>query len=307
MGTHMNTIEIRGLKYSYGKNDNILKGIDLSVPKGSIFGLLGKNGAGKTTTLRLALGLIKMQEGDIQILGKSIGKSRIELLQNVGSLIESPSFYAHLSATENLRILQLVYGCPESRIGEVLNLVGLADTGKKKVGQFSLGMKQRLSIAIALLHNPELLILDEPTNGLDPNGIVEMRELLKKLNEENGVTIVISSHLLAEIEKIISHLAIIDHGAVVFQGKYSELKDLKQKNTTVIIETGDVERSKEIIKELGFPEAKEVAGGIQLEGADKKELAAINKQLVSRGIDVYQLKFLEHDLESIFINLTKNN
>ena len=303
----MNSIEIRGLKHSYGKDDNILKGIDMSVPKGSIFGLLGKNGAGKTTTLRLVLGLIKKQKGEIQILGKSIDKSRIEILQNVGSLIEAPSFYAHLSAIENLKIIQLVYGCAESRIGEVLSLVGLADTGKKKVGQFSLGMKQRLSIAIALLHNPELLILDEPTNGLDPNGIIEMRELLKKLNEENGVTIVVSSHLLAEIEKIITHLAIIDHGEVVFQGKYSELRTLKQKNATVIIETEDAGRTKEIIKELGFSEVKEVAGAIQLEGADKKEVAAINRQLVSSGIDVYQLKFLEDDLESIFINLTKNN
>lgn len=303
----MNSIEIRGLKYSYSKNDNILKGIDLSVPKGSIFGLLGKNGAGKTTTLRLALGLIKKQKGEIRILGKSIDKSRIEILKKVGSLIESPSFYAHLSAIENLKILQLIHSCPENRISEVLNLVGLGNTGKKKVGQFSLGMKQRLSIAIALLHNPELLILDEPTNGLDPNGIIEMRELLKKLNEEYGVTIVVSSHLLAEIEKIISHLAIIDNGEVLFQGKYSELKDIKNKNTTVIIETEDALRTMEMIKASGFSEVKEVVGGIQLEGADKKDVAAINKKLVSSGIDVYQLKFLEHDLESIFINLTKNN
>ncbi len=301
----MNSIEVRGLTYSYKKDEKILKGIDLIVPKGSIFGFLGKNGAGKTTSLRLILGLIKKQEGDIFVFGKRIEKARIEILQNVGSLIESPSFYAHLSATENLIIVQRIYGCPKERINEVLELVGLSHVGKKKVGQFSLGMKQRLSIAIALVHSPELLILDEPTNGLDPNGILEMRQLLKKLNEENGITIVVSSHLLAEIEKIITHLVIIDKGTVVFQGSYNELKQVKQKGHSLIIETSNLEKSLEIIQSNNFGEAKEVEGKIHLENIEKLEIAEINRILVDNNVDVYELKTQEESLESIFINLTK--
>lgn len=301
----MNSIDVRGLKYGYRKNEKILKGIDLAVPKGSIFGFLGKNGAGKTTTLRLILGLIKNQEGDIRVFGKKIDKSRIEILQNVGSLIESPSFYAHLSATENLIIVQRIYGCAKERIQEVLGLVGLSHVGKKKVAQFSLGMKQRLSIAIALIHNPELLILDEPTNGLDPNGIIEMRQLLKKLNEENGITIVVSSHLLAEIEKIITHLAIIDKGVVAFQGTYDELKKVKRKGLSVVIETANLVKSREIIESNNLGKPKEIEGKLHLENLEKVDIALINRNLVENNVDVYQLKIQDQSLESIFINLTK--
>lgn len=170
------------------------------VPKGSIYGFLGPNGAGKTTTLRLILGLLKRQTGSINVFNVPFDENRIEILNQTGSLIESPSLYSHLTAYENLNVLRKIYQCPESRINDVLELVGLSNTGKKKSGLFSLGMKQRLGIAIALLNNPALLILDEPTNGLDPNGILEIRELLKRINAESGITIVISSHLLSEIE-----------------------------------------------------------------------------------------------------------
>jgi ABC-type multidrug transport system ATPase subunit len=176
----MNCIETKDLSYKFSENETVLDKINLCVPEGSIYGFLGPNGAGKTTTLRLVLGLLKKQIGFISIFNKAFDEHRIEILQNTGSLIESPSIYAHLTAAENLNLLQKVYQCPKERINEVLEIVGLLHTGKKKAGKFSLGMKQRLSIAIALLHNPSLLILDEPTNGLDPNGILEVRELLKK-------------------------------------------------------------------------------------------------------------------------------
>jgi lantibiotic transport system ATP-binding protein len=225
----MNCLETNNLGHKFSEKEMVLNDINLRVIKGRIYGFLGPNGAGKTTTLKLILGLLKKQQGEILIFGKSLDKDRIDILKNIGSLIESPSLYGHLTARENLNLLQKIYQCPEGRIQEVLNLVGLANTGNKKTSQFSLGMKQRLSIAIALLHNPLLLILDEPTNGLDPNGMIEIRELLIRLNEEQGITIIISSHLLAEIEKLVTYVGVINKGRMLFQGTLEELKS-KQKN-----------------------------------------------------------------------------
>lgn len=184
-------IQTEALTYHFNKQQRTLDDINLRVEKGSIYGFLGPNGAGKTTTLRLLLGLLKKQTGSIRLFGKEFDQHRLETLQNIGSLIEQPSLYGHLTAKENLQVYRKVYGAPKENMASALQLVGLEGTGAKKAKQFSLGMKQRLSIAIALLHNPELLILDEPTNGLDPNGIVETRELIKKLNREKGVTIIV--------------------------------------------------------------------------------------------------------------------
>lgn len=222
----MYTIEIKDLTYRYSKEETILNNISLQVPEGCIYGFLGPNGAGKTTTLRLILGLLKKQKGSIRLFNQSFDDHRIEILKRTGSLIESPSLYAHLTALENLTVLQKIYQCPTTRIKEVLDLVGLSNTGRKKAGKFSLGMKQRLSIAMALLPAPSLLILDEPTNGLDPGGIVEIRELLKKLNKQHQLTIVISSHLLSEIEKLVTHTGIIHRGRMVFQGPLEKLYEL---------------------------------------------------------------------------------
>ena len=179
----MYCIETKNLTHKFTEHDAVLRAINMQVPQGSIYGFLGPNGAGKTTTLKLVLGLLKKQEGEIFIFNKPFANNRIELLKNIGSLIESPSLYGHLTATENLKVWQKLFQCPKTRIQEVLEIVGLTNTGNKKASNFSLGMKQRLSIAVALLHNPSLLLLDEPTNGLDPNGIIEMRELLKQLNK----------------------------------------------------------------------------------------------------------------------------
>jgi len=202
----------------------VLDRIGLRVPAGSIYGFLGPNGAGKTTTLRLVLGLLRKQSGRIEVFGKAFETDRLGILGRTGSLIESPSLYASLTAEENLRVWQKVYRCPEKRIDEVLVLTGLAETGRKRAGRFSLGMKQRLAIAIALLNDPALLILDEPTNGLDPEGIVAMRELFRMLNRERQVTILISSHLLGEMEKLITHAGIIHKGRLLFQGSLEELR-----------------------------------------------------------------------------------
>lgn len=299
------SIEIKNLTHRFSKENTLLKGINLQVPQGSIFGFLGKNGAGKTTTLKLILGLLKIQKGDISIFGKKLCNNRITILKEIGSLIESPSFYAHLSARDNLIILQKIYQCPKERIDEILKTVGLAEVGKKKVNQFSLGMKQRLSIGIALLHQPKLLILDEPTNGLDPNGIIEIRTLLKSINKEFGTTIIISSHLLAEIEKLVSHLAIINEGQLLFQGTFDALK-LKQKElATIKIVTNDLPKTCEILLDKGLnPIIKNNL--ICIPCIEPVELSKVVKSLVVNDLEVYQVANQEMDLESIFINLTKN-
>ena len=227
------SLETIGLSHTYDRT-RVLDALELRIPEGGIYGFLGPNGAGKTTTLRLVLGLLKRQTGQIRVFGRPFEADRIGHLRRLGSLIETPSLYASLTAVENLRVLQRVYRCPAARIDEVLQLTGLADTGRKKAGKFSLGMKQRLAIAMALLPDPALLILDEPTNGLDPEGIAAMRTLFRMLNEQRGVTILISSHLLGEMEKLITHAGIIHKGRLLFQGP---LDTLKQAHTGADLET----------------------------------------------------------------------
>lgn len=300
----MYCIETKNLTYKFSEHETVLNDINLQVPEGSVYGFLGPNGAGKTTTLRLILGLLKKQQGAINIFNKPFDENRIAILKNLGSLIESPSLYGHLSAVENLKVLQSIYRCSEKRITEVLDIVGLAGTGGKKTAKFSLGMKQRLSIAIALLHNPALLILDEPTNGLDPNGIIGIRELLKQLNREQGMTIVISSHLLPEIEKMVTHLGIINKGTMLFQGTLTELQ-LKQTLGSVInFETSDFQKTSEIILSNGLAPAI-VNGRVSIPMSGKETVAGLNRQFIHAGIDVYRISTVENDLESIFIDLIK--
>jgi lantibiotic transport system ATP-binding protein len=274
----------------------------LQVIEGSIYGFLGPNGAGKTTTLKLILGLLVKQRGEITVFGKSFAENRVECLRRIGSMIESPSIYGHLTATENLRILQKIYQCPKSRIAEVLELVGLTDTGSKKTSQFSLGMKQRLSIAIALLHSPQLLILDEPTNGLDPNGILEIRELLQNLNQKHNITILISSHLLSEIEKLVTHIGIINKGNLLFQGTLPELIDKQQQSSFISIETSDTPRTFGIIEKNGLIPRIE-SNAVLLPVIDKEKIAEINKILVNNGVEVYQISTVKNDLEAIFFDV----
>lgn len=297
-------IETHQLSHRFSEKDIILKNIDLRVPTGSIYGFLGPNGAGKTTTLKLILGLLKKQEGSISIFNKPFEENRIEILKKVGSLIESPSLYTHLTAKENLSIWQKVYQCPMSRIDEVLQIVGLSETGKKKAGKFSLGMKQRLSIAIALLHKPSLLILDEPTNGLDPSGILEMRELLTKINQEEGVTIIISSHLLSEIEKMVTHVGIINKGEILFQGTLNELHEQQMKGAHILFETSDVQATMNLFKAKGL-EVSLKNEGVTIPFVDKQIVSNLVTDLVGENIAIYQITHVKNDLESIFIDLTK--
>jgi ABC-type multidrug transport system ATPase subunit len=300
----MYCLETTSLVHRYPGDETVLNGINLQVVEGSIYGFLGPNGAGKTTTLRLILGLLKRQQGSISVFGKPFETHRIEILRNVGSLIESPSLYDHLTATENLALLQTIYRCPKRRIQEVLNLVGLPQTGGKKTGRFSLGMKQRLSIAVALLHNPALLILDEPTNGLDPNGIIEIREVLQTLNRQRGTTIIISSHLLAEIDKLVTHLGIISRGRLVFQGELEELKHKQQQISSVALSVSDIAKAWKMVEAI-HPLASIRNGKIVLPATSSEAIASLNRQLVLDGVDVCEIDVVRNDLEAIFMNLVR--
>jgi ABC-2 type transport system ATP-binding protein len=296
-------LETSGLHHRFGNHD-VLSGIDLQVPAGSIYGFLGPNGAGKTTTLRLILGLLKTQRGEIRVFGKSLQHDRIEVLKNVGSMIESPSLYDHLTAAENLRVLQLVHRCPASRIAEVLEMVGLADTGKKRAREFSLGMRQRLSIAAALLHRPSLIILDEPTNGLDPSGIIEIRNLLTELNQRHGCTILVSSHLLSEIDRVATHVGILGKGRLLFQGTIDELRRCRQEVLSVRVSTSDNEVAVRTILEHGV-DARIDEGEVVLPALTGERIAAVNRRLTAQNLDVYEIRSVRNDLETIFLNLVR--
>ncbi len=209
----------------------VVKGIDLEIPEQSVYGFLGPNGAGKSTTMKMLLGLVKPSDGRIRILGKEMNeKNRLDILKNTGSLIESPSYYGHMSGRENLELIASMKQAPKEQVDEVLSIVHLTDAQKKKAGHYSLGMKQRLGIAGALLGFPKLLLLDEPTNGLDPAGIQEIRKLILSLPERYDMTVLVSSHLLSEIDQMATHVGIINLGELVYQGKLSELEKKGKKS-----------------------------------------------------------------------------
>lgn len=226
-------VQTKGLTKKY-KNFYSVQNLNISVREGNIYGFLGPNGAGKSTTLKMLLGLVQPTEGEIEIFGKHFTtKNRIEILKQIGSLIEMPSYYGHLTAKENLKIYTTILDLSQKNIDEVLKIVRLDGQHNKKVSAYSLGMKQRLGIASALLSFPKLLILDEPTNGLDPAGIQEMRELIRSLPQKYGMTVIVSSHLLSEIDQIVNDIGIIANGKMMFQGT---LNNLHQKDTNKTLE-----------------------------------------------------------------------
>ncbi|MEO8451508.1 MAG: ABC transporter ATP-binding protein [Gemmatimonadota bacterium] len=298
----MYALETSKLTHRFTRTEMVLREVDLQVPTGSIYGFLGPNGAGKTTTLRLVLGLLAKQSGSIRVLGQPLADNRVDILARVGSSIESPSLYGHLTARENLKIWQTVFRCPASRIDEVLGLVGLAGTRSKRAGQFSLGMKQRLSVAVALLHEPALLVLDEPTNGLDPHGILEMRDLLTELNQTRGTTIVVSSHLLSEVERLVTHVGIIHRGALMFQGTLDSLVAKQEEASATALDTSDNSQALQILTGGGWP-ARLERGKVVVPRVTPAQIGQINRGLVTAGIDVHEIATGAKDLESIFLEL----
>jgi lantibiotic transport system ATP-binding protein len=295
-------IETRGLSYHFGKQQ-VLDNVSLQVPQGSIFGFLGPNGAGKTTTIKILLNLLYSSDRNVFLFGKELSSSRIEILSRIGSLIEQPSIYPHLSGKENLVNRAMLLGVSMKRVDEMLSLVELSDNAGKKAGKYSLGMKQRLGIAMALLPDPELLILDEPTNGLDPNGIIEIRKLLQKLTSEHGKTVFVSSHLLSEVEKMATYVGIINRGKLLFQGSVHELHDLN--TTSVSIEVDDAVSAANTLLKNGYA-ADILSDTIQLPFSSKQQMGSINQLLVNQGYTVFSLSQNKHDLERLFLDITKN-
>jgi len=301
----MNVIETHHLNFGFLKSDQVLNDLNLVVEKGAIYGFIGPNGAGKTTTIRLLLGLLPNYNGNIKLFGSPLPGNREKILANTGCLIEQPSLYEHLSGFDNLEITRRIRNVPRSQIDKVLMLVDLKAAARKKVKEYSLGMKQRLGLAIALLSDPALLILDEPVNGLDPNGIIEIRTLLLRLNKEFGVTIFLSSHLLSEVDKIVSHLGILSHGKLVFQGPYSKLKALQQQSATIQINTNNNQKALEVLRPM-FNPAVSPETFITINYQNEQQVAAACRLLVEENIDIYRMQLEKNDLENIFLEITKS-
>ena len=305
MPSHPFVIQVQDLEFSYTAKQQILNKLNLSVPESSIYGFLGANGAGKSTTIRSILGLLQPQAGKISLFGmEQQSANRMPILRKVGSLIEDPSLYKHLSGYDNLKIACKYLNLPTSRIGEVLELVNLEKNSRKISKEYSTGMKQRLGLAIALLPDPDLLILDEPTNGLDPTGIIEIRNILKHLHEQ-GKTIFLSSHLLSEIEKIATQVGIVKDGKTVFQGAIEDLENLRKKNFAVNIVASN---SSEIAGKLNGKYPSKILGSenMQIYLDEREALPVLINDLVNMGARLYEVSPQRDNLEELFIDLTTN-
>jgi ABC-2 type transport system ATP-binding protein len=292
-------IQTTNLTKTYGKT-NVVDHLNLTMQQGDIYGFLGPNGAGKTTTIRMLLGLIKPSKGGIEILGKSLAKHKLEILRNTGSLVEYPSYYGHLTATQNLEAIRLILDVPKSRIDEVLTIVGLTKEANRPVKGFSLGMKQRLGIAASLLGQPKLLILDEPTNGLDPMGIHEIRELIKELPKKYGITILISSHLLSEVEQMANVVGIISKGKMVFQNTLEELK--KQSISEMKFVVSESEDALWLARDLGFVGTLQ-NNVLSFSHMQDDQVARLVTHLVEHRHQIYRVEQARQSLEDIFMDL----
>jgi len=275
--------------------------IRLRIEEGEVYGFLGPNGAGKTTTLKMLVGLIQPTEGTFTVFGRTFAQHRRWILSQTGALIESPSYYGHLTGRENLRIIQRLRGLPERNVSEALRVVRLEKHQHKRVDQYSLGMKQRLGLAMALISFPKLLILDEPTNGLDPAGIEEIRELIRSLPRQYGMTVLVSSHLLSEVEQIATSVGIIHDGRLVFQGSLDSLK--AKSDPAIAVKTTDNLAAEWVLAGQGL-KPKERGGYLTLPDMEDRQVAEVNRTLVRAGIGVIRIEERKKILERIFLELT---
>lgn len=283
-------------------NKNVVSDLDLRVPKGSIYGFLGPNGAGKSTTMKMILGLVKPTSGSVSVLGKTVNQqNRIELLKNTGSLIEAPAYYGHLSGRENLELIASLKQVSPKQITEVLHIVRLESQQDKKVSHYSLGMKQRLGLAAALLGYPKLLLLDEPTNGLDPAGIQEMRELICSLPQKYGITVLISSHLLAEIDQMATYVGIIDKGSLLFQDELSVLHE--HSHARMKLTTTDNTAAFMLLKRAALPVLTEHDRTLYLDSKEPEDVLRAGKLLYQSDIGILRLEEEQKSLEDIFLSL----
>ncbi len=294
-------IETKALCKQYGPHTAV-DHVELHVPQGCVYGFIGPNGAGKSTTMKMLLGLIHPTAGRVRLLGQELTeKSRLPLLRQTGSLIESPAGYLHLTAQENLEIVADLKDVPHKDIGRVLDIVHLTQDRNRRVGQYSLGMKQRLGIAMALLGSPKLLILDEPTNGLDPAGIQEMRALIRNMPTATGATVLISSHLLGEMEQMVEQVGIIDHGHILFEGPLTELQRHSRGNVTLRLL--DPAKAAPILRANGLT-AHSDSCVVTLPPLQDALLADLVQKLAACGAGVVELTPRTKTLEEIFLSLT---
>ena len=300
-------IETKNLTKQYGSQKSVAD-LNIHVKRGRIYGLLGRNGAGKTTTMKMLLGLTKPTSGEVKIWGKSLQGNEKKLLPRIGSLIESPGFYPNLTGTENLRIFATLRGVPNNHaIKDALDLVGLPYKDKKLFSQYSLGMKQRLGIAMALLGSPKLLILDEPTNGLDPAGIQEMRSLIASMPQTTGATVLISSHLLGEIEQMVDQVGILSHGKLLFEGSLQQLQ--KHSRGDILLRVLDAPKAAAVLQQQGVKAAApaDQPDTLQLPPLPDEALAALVCTLAESGVGVVGLTAQTKSLEDIFLSLTQTS
>lgn len=290
-------LQTDNLSKVYGTK-TVLNHVSIHVPQGSIYGLVGKNGAGKTTLMRIICGLTQQSSGNYTLLGKS---NDITVRNNMGMLIEKPGIYEHMTAMENLRYFSLLFGIPFHDHQKILKMVGLQNVGKKKARQFSLGMKQRLGIAISLLGNPDFLILDEPINGLDPEGVYEMRKMLESLNQQYGTTIMIASHILSELYKLATDYAIIDGGCLIDEFSKEALENACSSSVQVSVEEKWMQKAKDLIASR-YPNVRcEVFGSHSLRLHEKIDLADLNQFLVENGVRVCGLGANDENIEKFFV------
>jgi ABC-2 type transport system ATP-binding protein len=293
-------IRTRGLTKHYGPDTGVF-GLDLRVGRGEVYGFLGPNGSGKTTTMRMLVGLVRPTSGEAVVVGHPPGSSAG--LSRIGALIESPALYPHLSGRDNLRLLARYAGVPASRVDDVLDEVEMTDRADRPFRSFSLGMRQRTAVAAALLKDPDLLILDEPTNGLDPAGVVGMRELVGRLRSAHR-TVLLSSHVLAEVEQLCDRVGVIRRGRLVAEGTVQELRD-RTAGGGLEITAADPARAEELLRTL--PEVRDVtrdAHGLLHVAADPQSSAAVNRALVTGGVEVAELRRVRVSLEDAFFELT---
>ena len=274
--------------------------LDIRVKEGDIYGFLGPNGAGKSTTMKMLLGLVKPTSGTIEIMGKLFNEeNRKGILHSVGSLIEAPSYYGHLTGRENMELIRKLLDLPQKNIDEAIYIVRLENQMEKKVKNYSLGMKQRLGIAMALAREPKLLILDEPTNGLDPAGIEEMRGLIKTLPSKYGMTVMISSHILSEIDQMATIIGIINQGSLIFQERMSVLDE--QRKPQILLKTSDDETAYRLLVKLN---PQRTLDGLQLGALTNEQTGAVVRELCSNNLSVYRVEEHRESLEEIFLTLT---
>ncbi|WP_409199608.1 ABC transporter ATP-binding protein [Methanobrevibacter sp. DSM 116169] len=292
-------IECENLTKTY-RNLKAVDNLNLKIPKGKVYGFLGRNGSGKTTTIRMIMNIIKADSGTVKINGKEISRNNTEYLSEMGAIIENPGFYSNLSAYENLEITCELFNSNKKEIEKSLKVVGLDNIDNRSTGKFSLGMKQRLGIANALIHSPNILILDEPTNGLDPLGIIEMRKLIRKLSENYKITIMVSSHLLSEIQLIADYVGIIDKGKLIKEGNIRSINANEQ--NFLILEINDNKKAQNILNELKFKYT--IENGIFKVFCDLEDNPIINEHLVNNGLKVYSLNSHLKTLEERFLGYT---